>query len=197
MIFLQENKLSVDIILSVASKIWILGRCQCVGVLGSSGGVTCLWDPKKISPTWWISCRGLISCVASHLDSGEKVFFSNIYASIYFQGKSQLWDHVRYVRSLYPYFPWILVGDCNDVISLEEDRGGNAHLEPSSGILQDNVALMRLVDIKPTNGFFTWNNSRSGDVISERLDRFLVSNLWIGDMWRNSSEILDSQGSNH
>lgn len=131
--------------------------------------------PKKISPIWWISSRSSISLVASCLDSGELILLSNVYALTNFLGKSLLWDHLRYVWSLAPYLPWIVVGDFNYVLSLEEKRGDVARLDPSSGLLRDNVELLSLIDVKSSNGIFTWNNRQCGeDAISERLNRFLV-----------------------
>lgn len=102
------------------------------------------------------------------------------------------------MRSLDPYLPWILARDLDAVTSLEEKRGGNVRLDSASTLLKENIALLNLVDIKPGNGLFTWNNRRCGEAaISERLDRFMVSSFWMGDRWVTSSEILDGRGSDH
>jgi len=83
-------------------------------------------------------------------------------------------------------------GDFNSILSLEEKRGGLARLGPSSELLRQNIDLLHLSDVKPLNGLFTWNNQRVGnDVISERLDRFLVSCFWQSGSLSLSSEILD------
>ncbi|XP_059075377.1 uncharacterized protein LOC131875313 [Cryptomeria japonica] len=71
-------------------------------------------------------------------------------------------------------------------------------LEPSSVLFQDSISRLHLVDIKPSNGLFTWNNRRVGENwIVERLDRFLVSCFWIGGGWSTNSEVLDWRGSDH
>lgn len=102
------------------------------------------------------------------------------------------------MRSLDPYLPWILAGDLNAVTSLEEKWGGNVRLDSASTLLKDNIALLNLVDIKLSNGLFTWSNRRCGEAaISERLDRFLVSSFWMGDRWVTTSEILDGRGFDH
>ena len=60
------------------------------------------------------------------------------------------------------------------------------------------MTALNLVDIKPSNGQYTWNNRRVGDsCIAERLDRFLVSCFWVGGLWSSNSEILDWRGSDH
>ena len=48
--------------------------------MNSSGGVACFWDPRKVSPLWWISSQFSISLVASNFEIGERFFLSNIYA---------------------------------------------------------------------------------------------------------------------
>ena len=71
-------------------------------------------------------------------------------------------------------------------------------LDLSSDLLRDMIGSLNLIDVKPTNGVFTWNNRRSGgEAISERLDRFLVSCYWLDNRWITNSEILDWRSSDH
>ena len=136
--------------------------------------------------------------IATSFENGERCFLSNIYAPTDFVGKVQLWAHIRFIRSLEPLLPWILAGDFNAVISLEEKRGGLARLDQSSNLLRDMIGLLFLIDVKPNNGVFTWNNRRcGGEAISERLDRFLISCYWMDNRWVTSSEILDWRESDH
>lgn len=197
-LFLQETKLSVEGMMDLAPKLWRNGDCQCTGSQGASSGLACFWNPRKICPLWWGSFKSSLSMVASCFVSGETILFSNVYALVELQGKHILWANIRLVRSLFPYHPWIIGGDFNAITELAEKRGGTARLEASALLLQDNISALRLVDIKPGNGLFTWNNRRIGDAsISERLDRFLVSSFWLGDRWKICSEILDGRGSDH
>lgn len=197
-VFIQETKLPIDRMHDTAAKIWPRCLCQCIGAQGCSGGLALLWDPRKLVPLWWVSSKSAISLVATCCVTGEILLFTNVYAPIDFIGKNLLWSHIGYVRSLAPLFPWILAGDFNAVLSLEEKRGGNPKLDPSAGLLRSNIESLRVVDITPSNGLYTWNNRRCGaEAIAERLDRFLVSCFWIADSWITSSEILDWRGSDH
>lgn len=54
-VFIQDSKLSMDGMISVASKVLGRGQCHCIGSHGRFGGIACLWDPHKISPIWWIA----------------------------------------------------------------------------------------------------------------------------------------------
>jgi exonuclease III len=197
-VFLQETKLSVENMQGLISKLWRNGDSQSIGAHGASGGLVCLWNPRRVQPLWWISSRSSMSMIATCLETGEVILFSNIYAPIDFQGKQFLWSHIRLVRSMMPFYPWIMAGDFNAICELDEKSGGIGRLEPSALLLRDNINSLNLVDIKPNNGRFTWNNRRVGESwIAERLDRFLVSCYWVGGMWSSCSEILDWRGSDH
>ena len=136
--------------------------------------------------------------VASYLATGERCLLSNIYAPIDISGKSNLWAHISYIRALDPFLPWILVGDFNSVTRLDEKRGGVARLDPCTNIFRAMIDSLNLIDVKPTNGVFTWNNRRCGaKAISERLDRFLVSCYWMNNRLITNLEILDWRGSDH
>ena len=173
---IQETKLSMDSMFRCVPNIWLLSHCQCVGALGSSGGFAICWDPRKVTPLYWISCLSALSMVASSLETGEMILVTNVYVPIDLLGKLKLRAHIRHVRHCHPFFPWIVAWDFNFFLSLEEKRGGLAHLGPSSKLLRQNIDLLHLFDVKPLNGLFTWNNWRVGnDAISECLDRFLVS----------------------
>lgn len=60
------------------------------------------------------------------------------------------------------------------------------------------IGSLNIIDVKPTNGVFTWNNQICGDeIILERLDRFLVSCYSMNNRWITSSKILDWRDSDH
>lgn len=96
-----------------------------------------------------------------------------------------------------PFLLWIIAGDFNAILSLDEKRGETFHLDPCSDPMRDNVASMNLVDIKPLNGVFPWDNRTGDAAISERLDRFFMSSFWVGDRWMSSSKILYWWGSDY
>ena len=136
--------------------------------------------------------------VASCLATRERCLLSSIYAPTNILGNSNLWAHISYIRALDLFLPWILAGDFNSITSLDEKCGGIPRLDPSANLFRDMIDSLKLIDVKPNNGVFTWNNRRCGvEAISERLDRFLVSCYWMNSRLITSSEILDWRGSDH
>ena len=59
-----------------------------------------------------------------------------MYALINLPRKIKLWEHIRYVKSYHPFFPWILARDLNSIISLEEKHSAMAILGPPSKIFE-------------------------------------------------------------
>lgn len=133
--------------------------------------------------------------ITSCFEVGEMILVTNGYTPIDLLGKIQIWAHIRYVLSCHPFLPWIVVGDFNSVLILEDKRGGLAHLGPSSELLHENLDHFHIFDVKPLNGIFMWNNLRGGEnAILERLDRFIVPFFWNSGNLFFSSKIFDWQG---
>ena len=57
----------------------------------------------------------------------------------------------------------ILGGDFNLVRNLDKKKGGIRKLNPISEYFNEVIANLELVDVRTTNGTFTWNNKRTGD----------------------------------
>ena len=96
-----------------------------------------------------------MSIIATSLESGDVILFSNIYAPTSLQGKQVLWSHIRLIRSMLPFHPWILAGDFNVICELAEKRGGTGRLDPSTFLFFNIINTLNLVHVKPNNGQFT------------------------------------------
>jgi mannosylglycoprotein endo-beta-mannosidase len=93
---------------------------------------------------------------------------------------------------------WILGGDFNMILTLEEKTGGIKRLEQDSGKFKALIDQLKLVDIENNNGIFTWSNRRTGNQhIACRLDRFLVTEEIMDSGSHLESLILPRAGSDH
>lgn len=72
--------------------------------------------------------------VSSCFYSSELIIFTNVYAPSNYFEKVQPWNHISFVRSSAPLFPWIMDGDFNAITILEDKIGWVARLD-SSGLL--------------------------------------------------------------
>jgi hypothetical protein len=107
-------------------------------------------------------------------------------------------ERLARVKSLSTTPNWILGGDFNMIMSLEEKTSGSKRLEQDSGKFITLPEKLKLVDIENNNGTFTWSNSRSENQhVSCRLDRFLVTEALIERDLCMESLILPKVGSAH
>ena len=84
--------------------------------------------------------------------------------------------HLNWLHNKVPSQNWIIGGDFNIISSLNEKKGGIRRLDRDSASLQTLIWELKLADIQTTNGLFTWNNRRGGEVqVAFRLDHFLTS----------------------
>lgn len=76
-------------------------------------------------------------------------------------------------------FPWLVVGDFNQVLWQHEKKGGN-RLNPNClSPMRRMVDSCGLIDMGYVGAPFTWSNMRSGVAnIQERLDRALCNQAW-------------------
>jgi hypothetical protein len=93
---------------------------------------------------------------------------------------------------------WIVGGDLNIILTLEEKKGGKKHLEQDNIKLQELIDSLKLVDIETGNGTFTWSNRQSGpQQIASRLDHFLISETLMLEGPMVEANILPKSGSDH
>ena len=93
---------------------------------------------------------------------------------------------------------WIIGGNFNLIRNLGEKKGGIHSLNPASTLFNNTISDLDLIDVRTSNGLFTWNSNQSGDRgIACRLDRFLLleSIMMAGGTLR--VVVLPTAGSDH
>ena len=94
--------------------------------------------------------------------------------------------------------PWILCEEFNLVRNLDKKKGGIRKLNPISEYFNEVIANLELVDVRMTNGTFTWNNKTTRDRgITYRLYWFLVYESIMKAGGELSVVVLPSGDSNH
>jgi hypothetical protein len=68
--------------------------------------------------------------------------------------------------------PWLCAGDFNEVLTHDEQLGGNERSEARMMKFRDCLADCRLMDLGYKGYPFTWSNRRTGEAnVQARLDR--------------------------
>lgn len=76
--------------------------------------------------------------------------------------------------------PWCIIGDYNELISMEEKRGGQRHPAALLDGFSEVVMECGLRDLGFTGDIYTWERARGTERwVQERLDRGLTTDEWI------------------
>lgn len=91
------------------------------------------------------------------------------------------------INDFYPStIPWICGGDFNEFL-WEWEKAGGAEIRPNRHrYLDDFMREAELMDLEFNGPKFTWQGTRNGNLVEERLDRGLINTLW-HDRWPNTS----------
>ena len=198
LVFLQETKMSMEDMDSIASKTWPAGKVVSLSSQGTSGGIACLWDPKEVVIHHMVGSWGILAVAIQSRHSNQIMLCITVYAPTTLEEKRRQWKNITHIISHFPE-AWILIGgDFNTILSLNEKMGGNRNLDKSTDLMNEYISNLHLVDIQPDNGLMTWSNRRKGlACIMERLDRFLLSEDFLIHGHIPKVKTLNNAGSDH
>ncbi|KAI0513437.1 hypothetical protein KFK09_009458 [Dendrobium nobile] len=107
-----------------------------------------------------------------------------------------LWEDIRRINP-FNNLPWIVAGDFNCCRFVSEKAGGNPLTVDKMGHFNSLIFDTALTDLTSTGIFFTWNNQRSDNPISIKLDRALVNEKWITTFPSSYYKVLSASISDH
>lgn len=87
--------------------------------IGLSGGLWLLWDSSRVSVTELATTEQEIHVLVTPIYSNTLRLLSVVYASSRLAERSLLWDNLKVVSNLHS-FPWVMVGDFNEVLMGED-----------------------------------------------------------------------------
>ena len=122
---------------------------------GSVGGLTIIWNPKKVDIVCLEQGCNWISVNVQSLRSDLKFILVNTYGPNNLAGKKQVWNELSSLFWKYKEARIVIGGDFNSIISLNEKRGGLAQLSRSSLHFLNWIVDQGLIDIPIKNGTFT------------------------------------------
>eukprot|EP00253_Pinus_taeda_P034616 PITA_34616 len=196
--FLQETKCSSSSINSLCRKLGRNIEVLEIESQGREGGLATIWDTKEIQMLSAKSNKHFIAMDFQPIGNSGSFLCINIYSP------QKLEDKIKFLNSLtrlierHPRSKCILGGDFNMITTLLEKKGGLRKLNRDAEAFTGFIDTVKMVDIYPKSGMFTWNNRRGGErLIASRLDRFLISESIIMDGITAESDILPNGGSDH
>lgn len=145
---------------------------------GLSRGLWVLWDSNKVEVSELSSTEQEIHSMVKDLSLGVFWLLTIVYASPRFAERHLLWDNLALVANLHD-LPWVIVGDFNKVLNVEEKFGGLVVDLHWALRFQDFLNYCRMIDLGFSGPEFTWSNNQPlTHLIQERIDRVFVNPTW-------------------
>ncbi|KAJ0615171.1 putative Endonuclease/exonuclease/phosphatase superfamily [Helianthus annuus] len=116
----------------------------------------------------------------------KKVFFcSFVYAENKYQDRRSLWESLRNHKSLCHDKPWVVMGDFNATLQLEDSLYGSSQQTISMCEFKDCVQYLELLDIQGHGLHCTWSQKpKDGVGLLKKIDR-VMGNVQFLDMFPN------------
>jgi hypothetical protein len=157
-----------------------------------------LWNPTTVLLDNFFTSKWTITTSFRLIGSNKQGYIKNVYGPPRPGDKEAFLQHLEWIAEHIGPQRWILGGDFNMIIGLEEKKGGHRSLGNESMLFNGTISLLNLIDVGTYNGLFTWSNRHSGaQHVSNRLDRFLISESIMMDGLSWNSTVIDTPRSDH
>jgi exonuclease III len=157
-----------------------------------------LWNLVTVLLDEFFSSNWTITTSFHLIGSNKHDFIMNVYGPTIPGDKEAFLHHLEWIANHIGTQRWILGGDFNMIIGLEEKKGGTCMLGNDNEKFHRTIGLLNLIDIETDNGPFTWSNRRLGTQhVSSKLDHFLISESIMLDGLARNTTVIDTPGSDH
>lgn len=148
------------------------------------GRIWVMWrSSTRLTP--FFKSAQMITCSVKLVDRQEEFFCSFVYALNTVEERKTLWQELKdhYDSPIIRGKPWLIFGDFNETLDIEEHSHADVHPAVTSGMkdFQDTMSYCSITDMLSHGPLYTWCNKREHDLILKKLDRVLVNDVWLHD----------------
>lgn len=123
-------------------------------------------------------------------NENKTVFCSFVYADNYYVNRRELWNNLVSHARLMCSRPWVLLGDFNAALNLEDHSCNGYAPDIAMHEFKDCVLNMEVSDVNSTGLHFTWNQKpRGSNGTLKKIDR-IMGNSKFGDIFPGSFAIF-------
>ncbi|GJZ30045.1 RNA-directed DNA polymerase, eukaryota, reverse transcriptase zinc-binding domain protein [Tanacetum coccineum] len=157
------------------------------------------WDKDKVDVMVVHMTRQVMLVVVEIIKLKQKVFCSFVYASNSGIERRSLWNNLRRFKASTYGCPWILMGDFNVTLKLEEHSAGGSKVHSDMQEFGGCVNDIEVEDVNFTGLFYTWIKSPSKPETSilKKLDRVMVNSDFIDHYGNVNARFLPFLISDH
>lgn len=177
LVILMETRTSVDGAVETIDQLMFHDQII-ISAEGYAGGMWLLWNSNQVTLSQQRMSNRMVHAMISFNHAAQPFMLSAVYNYPQPHLQNQVWDELLQFSSNVTA-NWLVVGDFNCILNLNEKKGGGKiRLKKILGF-RDCIAKCGLIDLGYAGHPFTWNNRRYGkDFICERLDRALANEGW-------------------
>lgn len=149
----------------------------------SNGRIWLGWDTSKWDIVLLSQSAQQISCNVTCLESKMQFFVSIVYAYNTYSERRILWNELDAFKKLITSngvsSPWILAGDFNSYMKLEESVGSHNFWTTSMLDFKDCICNLGVTDLRATGQLHTWWDGSISNPVQRKLDRVMVNDTWL------------------
>ncbi|XP_022003122.1 uncharacterized protein LOC110900542 [Helianthus annuus] len=116
----------------------------------------------------------------------RRLFCSVVYAANYYLTRREVWHHLSKHKVLVGNNPWVILGDFNSALHLDDKSMGASNISPGMRDFQECVSDIEVFDINSSGMHFTWNQKpKEGVGLLKKIDRIMGNTPFV-DVFPNS-----------
>ena len=156
---------------------WFSNVNQC------NGGcrITVGWNSSIVHVMALHTTRQMVFCLIEDIQSHEKIYCSFVYADNNGIARRVLWCDLQMAKIVTIGKPWILMGDFNVILKVEEHTAGKSTV---TGDMQEFINFVNSIEVEDVCSkgmFYTWikSPSKPNTSILKNLDRIMANDEFI------------------
>lgn len=156
-----------------------------------------LWQPGVFSITPVDIQAQRIHVKVQHILTKEAFQLTVVYGYNQLHARQSLWEDLKRIADSM-LEPWLVIGDFNNVLSVEDRRGGQPVLAHEFQAFNECIDQCMLSQMRWIGDHFTWCNRQTNDNrIWSRIDWALINNSWMAAYPTLYVETLQEHLSDH
>ncbi|XP_021991697.1 uncharacterized protein LOC110888476 [Helianthus annuus] len=132
------------------------------------------WDPTEVD-VMVLTQSAQVLHIQVFCKANKSMFFcSLIYAANYYISRRDLWHSLRVHNGMVHDKPWVIMGDFNSALNIEDKSCGSSSITSSMRDFKDCLEEIEVFDINHTGLHFTWSQKpKEGIGLLKKIDRVL------------------------